>query len=343
MKTEEFISISIGNTKYFYKASLEAKQTKVEGGAATEGIIPDGKVRDFHATVETSVMYKNGEIVEMTTTQDTKVLDEQLAPGSAQPAPLPAPQHTSDADAPVKQGKTFITVYPERIFYSDGIEVCRQKLDLGGNPAETVGLPFNGPARSFYPNGSLKQEGSFYNGCFEGEVKTYDSNGRLISIENYKNGLKEGESSVFSFTAGILTEQKFEYLKGKLNGRRRSYSSDGRLIVVENFKNGKLDGLMESYYYNGNKENTSFYKNDKLEGRRVLYYENGSPTYEENYKRGKLEGKRTGYYPDGKIYLEENYRNGKLDGERKLYDEKGNLSARQLYAGGVLKEGGLTK
>jgi antitoxin component YwqK of YwqJK toxin-antitoxin module len=336
MKKEEIICISIGNTKYFYKAALLATQEQSADGCATDGKIPDGGVKEFYAASQTDATYKNGVKSSAISREEMKILNEKLQKESEQEI---AALHNAHSFLPhTKTGFTFTTSFSDRIFYINGKEVGRQILDPAGYIVETQGKPFTGTGKDFYVNGGLKQEAYFKKGVIEGKVKTYDLNGRILSVEKYKNGLKEGEASVFNFTEGILTEQKLEYSKGMLNGTRRAFGINGSIIGIEHFKNDKLNGVRETFYFNGQKESRSEYKDGLLEGKRLFYYDNGQINYEENFLRGKLEGKRTAYYPDGKIFLAENYKNDRLDGERIVRDEQGKVKTKQFYKNGALQD-----
>lgn len=335
MKNEELICIAIAGEKYFYRASLAATQKDTPGGPVTEGSIPDGKIREFHSTIETSIEYKDGQKAKEISADDVKVLNEALDRETKIEAQNNPPHPAADFINSGKTGLTYTFHFTERVFFQDNQEIARQTLGPAGAVLKHSGQTINGTARNFYPNGGLRQETYFANNITEGESKTYDPNGRIIAIENYKNGLMEGEASHFNFTKGILTEQKLEYKKGKLDGTRKAYGPGGGVIGIEYFKNGKLEGLRETYYFNGKKESSATYKEDILEGKRLFYYDSGILNFEENFEHGKLQGKRTAFYPSGKIYFEENYKDDLLEGERIVYDEDGKVKAKELYQKGT--------
>jgi antitoxin component YwqK of YwqJK toxin-antitoxin module len=332
-KDDELICISIGNDKYFYKATPLVTQKQSGESIITDGEIPDGEFKEYRATLESKIIYKDGQKSPEMAAAYIKQLNRALEKEAVKEA-LQAALPEGSLAPQISAGLTFKTSFSERIFYKNGIEAARQTLDAFGRVVETKGKPFTGSAKDFYPNGSLKQEAYFKKGIIEGSVKTYDLNGRVISIEPFKNGRREGTASVFNFSKGILTEQKLEYKKGMLNGKRRAFSLNGGLIGLEHFKNDKLDGIRETYYFNGKKESHSRYKEDKLEGARIFYYESGQTAYEETFANGMLNGPRTGYYPDGKVYLKEYYKDNLLEGERIIYGENGEVKLKQTYRKG---------
>jgi len=69
-----------------------------------------------------------------------------------------------------------------------------------------------------------------------------------------------------------------------------------------------MDGLVETWYLNGNKRSITHYKNDKIVGHDIQYYKNQNVRYNINYNQ---EGDR--------------------DGEALWYDKSGNLLAKGIY------------
>ena len=141
----------------------------------------------------------------------------------------------------------------------------------------------------------------FHNGV----VKTYHSNGNIAQEQIWKNDK--------------LTHIVSYYDNG--NMAAETDTSDVDLNSNEVIK----DGVLKSYYENGNLQETSYYKDGKLEGIQIAYYENGSLKSESTYKNGKLNGMVKSYYENGKIQREFNTKDGKLNGLAKEYLENGNL------------------
>jgi antitoxin component YwqK of YwqJK toxin-antitoxin module len=329
MEKEEYISVSVGNIKRFYKAQPLAVEKKDSEGVELEGKIPNGKFKEYYSTLETLKTYKNGNVEGIITLCDLQPETEE-----AEAAPS---VKTEDAKDPAKENEPVFTYSPsEIVFYKNGKVTARQKIDAKGAAVSAEGEPFTGLAKEFYPNGSLQREAYFENNLAQGQMKTYDKNGRLLAAENYKNGLRHGTAYRYNFKEGILSEERTEYDEGKVSGKREVYSINGKVINLETFKDEKMDGPKETFYLNGNLEFRAFYKDNLLEGERTFYYSGEQLMYKENFSKGKLEGKRTGFYPDGKTYLTENYKDGRLDGERLLYDQEGSVKSREVYKDGSL-------
>ena len=67
------------------------------------------------------------------------------------------------------------------------------------------------------------------------------------------------------------------------------------------------------------------YEQGKLDGLDQLYYENGQLRTEGNYKNGKEDGEWVGYYPSGKLSARAHFKRGDQTGG-KFYNEDGTLN-----------------
>lgn len=336
-KKEEIISVSVGNVKHFYKAVALATEKQDGPVMLTEGKIPDGKIKEYYATLESVKNYKDGKVdgeVQISDVQTKNIiLHEKYKQGTL--------EETKDTPKPVfddpsKNPLTFTRSLFERVFYSEGKETSRQLLDKDGAVISAEGKALTGSAKEFYPNGGLKREAFFKNGLPEGKAKIYDEEGRLTAIEQYKNGIKEGATKRFTFILGVLTEETVPYVNGKINGKRVVMGPSAKVVLTEEYKDDLRHGVKETFYINGNTESKAVFENNVLNGPRTFFYEDGKVLYTETLVNGLLEGKRTGFYPDGTIYLEENYKHNFLDGERKIYNPQGKLKTKEEYKDGVL-------
>lgn len=123
----------------------------------------------------------------------------------------------------------------EYIFYDDGKEIAKQKVDDNGNIIQTTGkIP-------------------------DGTVKGYDESGKLVYECNYKDNKLEGIVQVY-YESGELFKE-LNYKSGKLEGIAITYYKNGELSIEENYKDGKLEGIKKGYHRNGEIENIRTYKN----------------------------------------------------------------------------------
>jgi len=87
----------------------------------------------------------------------------------------------------------------------------------------------------------------------------------------------------------------------------------------------KKDGLVKSWYPNGQLEYEFNYKEGKRDGLQKGWFESGQLKREVNYKDGKEDGLKKGWYENGQLWYETNFKDGKRDGLTKSWDEDGQL------------------
>ena len=109
---------------------------------------------------------------------------------------------------------------------------------------------------------------------------------------------------------------------------------DGWSRSEANYKAGKKEGLVKTYYENGDLRAEANYKNGNLEGFVRYYYENGNLSSEENYKNGKLDGLSKTYYENGNLDSEANCKEGEPEGLVKTYYQNGALREEFIFKEG---------
>jgi antitoxin component YwqK of YwqJK toxin-antitoxin module len=107
---------------------------------------------------------------------------------------------------------------PVRTYYEDG-SVKEEAYFSGGAP--------HGPAKWYYESGTLEQEVNFDLGKRHGVMRTYYENGSIKEEVFYEEGLLEGTAKWF-YESGVLM-QEAEYAAGKREGITRVYNEDGTL------------------------------------------------------------------------------------------------------------------
>ncbi len=338
-KKKEYISIVLGDTKYFYEAQLVATEKQNKNIFVTQGIIPEGEVNEYYSAFKCTKHYKNGKINGQLIVRDVQT-NEIILKEIYQNGVLQSKKETKvkidTKDTKKDLGKTFSRSIFERVFYDNGKEVARQILNKQGAVVKESGHVYTGQAKEFYSNGSLKKEAYFEKGLPQGKVNIYDQNGRLIAIEQYEKGLKNGQTILYNFVHNVLSEERIDYKNGMIDGRHQVFGPNGKLILIEEYKADKLNGIREIFYRDGKTSSHENYKEDKLEGSRRLYYESGQLLYEEFYVNGQMEGQRKGYFEDGSLYLQENYHNGLLEGKRTIFHKNGQVEVQENYKEGKL-------
>lgn len=96
------------------------------------------------------------------------------------------------------------------------------------------------------------------------------------------------------------------------------------------------NGIVKSYFINGNKSAELSYTNDVYDGTCVWYYENGNVKEEKTFSMGKLNGWVRKYYENGLVEKEYYVNNGLLDCLFKNYYKNGGLKEVLKYKAGRL-------
>jgi len=185
--------------------------------------------------------------------------------------------------------------------------------------------------KSFYEDGSSKEEISYKENKFDGPTNRYFKSGNIKESLFYRNGKPEGSNKVF-FEDGKIREESF-YRGGKLNGFKKKFYRDGKLKFKAKYKNDKLDGLVEEYFSNGSEKSKVQYNLGKMHGSYKEYYEAGNLKVEGYYQDGSRQGKFQEYYVTEVLKSQTLYNsNGELEGHKDFYDD-GFLKNEQYYDG----------
>ena len=94
------------------------------------------------------------------------------------------------------------------------------------------------------------------------------------------------------------------------------------------------NGVVKSYYPNGNVQSETSYVNDVLDGAAITYFQDGKISTEKNYSQGVLNGFVREYYESGKLKLEYFARMGVKDGAYRVYNKDGILTELTSYDNG---------
>ena len=133
----------------------------------------------------------------------------------------------------------------------------------------------------------------------------------------HANDLKECESEEdkkvgcveYSVVEDYMSETP--YKDGKIEGILKSYYK-GNLYLEIPFKNGVKHGIQKSYYKSGNLREETLYKNDEKEGVEKTYYPNGNLAIEIPYTNDEINGVVKVYYKRQKLIWQANAQNGNL-------------------------------
>ena len=125
-----------------------------------------------------------------------------------------------------------------------------------------------------------------------------------------------------------------QFLKGEPEGLVITWYYNGQKQTVESYKDGKLDGLVTLWYENRQKHSVVSYKDGKPEGLSTFWHENGQKKRESDFKDGKLEGLAKEWHANGKKESEINWKSGKQEGLSTVWNANGTKKSE-----GTLKDG----
>jgi antitoxin component YwqK of YwqJK toxin-antitoxin module len=157
----------------------------------------------------------------------------------------------------------------------------------------------DGPWKSYYENGQLKEEGNYKDGKnYHGQYKEYHENGQLKHDGKYKDGIQEGICKL--------------------------YYENGQMELETNFKDGEHNGQYKEYHENGQLKYERNYKDGEDYGQYKEYHENGQLKYEGDFKDGLQDGVWKLYHENGQLKKENSFKN-KEKISQKSWDEDGNI------------------
>ena len=213
--------------------------------------------------------------------------------------------------------------------------------------------------KSFYADGTVKEEKEYLNGKLHGVYKIYTKDGFLVNALEYENG--ELIEKTDRFVTDIDVREKFDenenlifqgsYLNQKPIGVHRYFDKKGNVKKSQIYNvyhqlisegkvqlDGKKQGQWIDYYPGGNKKAEGYYQNDKKTGQWIFYFPNGRVEQTGTYSNGKLSGSWKWYFKNGQLRKEEFYIYGLPDGESIEYSDSGTVIAKGNYIQGE-KEG----
>jgi len=149
----------------------------------------------------------------------------------------------------------------------------------------------DGTWKKYYTNNRVRYVGTFDHGKEVGTFKYYSASSSdypIIIKEFHKN---ENYADVQFFTTSGILESKGVMIGKKREGKWLFYHSNGKAIMSEeNYKNGKLDGVYQTFYSNGELTEITSYKNGLIDGNYKKYSIKGLLYNDFNYSGGKLNG-----------------------------------------------------
>lgn len=189
-----------------------------------------------------------------------------------------------------------------------------------GSPNKISYSVFNKPSYSVIQN-SLNANGyKLDNSEIEDNelISTYSNSKFILKITTEKREKDTSSSFDKSITAYRFLLIKKSSVYDPDNGKRTAYYYGDTKEAEYTLKNGKIDGVLNIYYKNGQLKKTGLYKNGEANGKFIEYDENGNKIYEYYMANDSKNGKLIAY-ENGKISNSTNYKNDVLNGENVEY------------------------
>lgn len=190
----------------------------------------------------------------------------------------------------------------------------------------------DGEFEQFYPNGSLKEKGTYKNDQLHGTYTGFYKNGQTRFVLNYEHGNKTGYNVLY-FENGQM-EQEVSIENGKINGTFKSWYPSGNPMKEIHYLNGVLHGRNASWHVDGSLAQDGYYshgKKDSIHKTFEIFIKN--PIKVESYKKGQKHGQWLTMGIEGDTVELKFYNMGVLDGPYISY-HKGVLNTKGNYVQG---------
>lgn len=174
----------------------------------------------------------------------------------------------------------------------------------GGEPGNSAyfrvelnGMGFN-PFKSYYPDGTLQQEGACYVSPNGPEKEPFPNLHRLDWARCYKpDGTLASEVVDGTGTQTLWTPDGTKTWELKLEDGQRAelkmWYPSGQLGLEQPYRDGQKHGSFTAYHPNGNKKTEGAYRNGDRAGKWIRYNEDGTVKSTEDY-REESEGENEG-------------------------------------------------
>jgi antitoxin component YwqK of YwqJK toxin-antitoxin module len=194
--------------------------------------------------------------------------------------------------------------------YSKGLLQTARYYDLKNTLVSEINNGNGYKAR--FGKSALAELHEYHQGVPEGEVKIFDNRQILVKLYHVKNGCKQGEEIEYFEQPPFTTSENVK-LKPKL---------------TVNWYEGKIQGIMKSWYKNGQLESQREMSGNEKHGVLTAWYYDGSMMLIEDYDHGKLV--KGEYYQKGERMPISQIANG--SGVATIFDSEGNFLKKIPYA-----------
>lgn len=204
------------------------------------------------------------------------------------------------------------------IMFKDGKEI-------GGGIVDEFGY-LQDDWKEYYPDGTLRCEGTYKKGKKHGDWRFYFPNGQLEQEGIYTNGKLDGNWTWYYPDGTLRLEQS--YFEGLLDGLSTEYDENEKVVAKGSFTEGYEEGKWE--YQEQGERVSGNYRGGERHGEWKSYWNTTSKklSFQGSYVNGLPNGKHLYFWDNGKLREEARYTMGRRTGVWKKYDEEGELEVK---------------
>ena len=182
-------------------------------------------------------------------------------------------------------------------------------------------------------SGRISFIAGFKNGIADGKWIYFDNKGNIEREIQVENGKSNGDMYFyFPNDTNKLLNIKLPFVNGAITGTRYEYNRSNVLIEESQWKDDLYDGLVQSFYPQGNKKSVLEYKEGTVGKKGIAYYEDGKTIY---YQAEPIEESEksviTYYYPDVTVSAKGFLLNGTFVDEYSTYYSNGKLKMKGQF------------
>jgi len=212
--------------------------------------------------------------------------------------------------------------------------------------------------QTFYPDGTVKWEGTYIDGERDGYFKTYDEKGNLLTVEKYIDDVLQQNAPELAkldikttYYSNGQVQSSGPYKNDVPFGMHRVYDQQGKPEKADMYDSGRVvasgpingadeqEGDWKEFYENGDLKSEGNYTDGVKMGEWKYYFSDGKKFEIGKYdKKGKQTGQWLWYFEDGSLRRESNFIGGQEDGDFVEYNDSGKVITKGEYVDG-LKEG----
>ncbi len=132
--------------------------------------------------------------------------------------------------------------------------------------------------------------------------------------------------SVEFFEGGEVKRESKSYKDGKLDGVLKTWFENGQLSSEDLYKNGLANGVFKIWRENGQQLAETSWKKDKANGQVKFWYENGQMKSDESYIDDERQGLKRVWYENGQQQFQGTFKDGHLNGKIQEWHKNGRLA-----------------